>query len=692
MRRFGADGGLNRVFKTEIPIEIGARVSIEPRPRCAAAVAHSAWRKGDLVFLTVLTLLSLFLRIAWAVTQDVVIENEGAEYARIAANLAAGNGYVGMMGGPQLAFTPLYPMLIRTGLLFTHSPVASARAVSIAAGTLLVPLVFLIVSAAYGRRPAWIGAVLSGLHPFFIGFSASTYPDCLYTTLLAGVVYFAILSLRQPRTHWFIALGSLLGLAYLTKTEIIAELAALPLLILTVGAWTHRLKYALSSAAIVLACWVLFAGPYVAYVARHTHHLRLEATSEPTFALISRMNSGMGMYEAFYGLSDTGQREGPLLYPQFIGRWMYPASLTKITRFFLAAVSRNARSLYHGVTGLSAGYFWLSLLTLCFFGLFRSAWTQERLLVELVLFSIFAPACIPMFIAPSPSSRFVLPVMLFVIIWAAKGIDELSEWAQRTADNVLPGRRASSKAYIAATGLLGVVVLVGGAKAVRHVDNFREATTPSLYLKEAGLALAKRADGKVIVDTGTVVAFYSGATWMPMPFAPAPVVLRYFAKHSPDFIVINRLNQYEDDLAEALKQDPRARPLALNLRSSPLTIYEWEAASISRPGGPADSLFAPSGRARKGSSRSGAGVSFSGLACRQDLLPRARPLPSQRKERIATLVPSRYAPTARRAGSSSAAATCCLTRTKLSGLTDIESIPACAGGRGVVRILHSALR
>lgn len=558
----------------------------------SAAPAHSAWRKGDIILLTALTLLSLFLRITWAVTRDVVIANEGAEYTRIAVNLAAGKGYVGLMGGPQLVFTPLYPMMIRAGLLFTHSPVASARAVSVAAGTLLVPLVFLIVLATYGRRPAWIAAVISGLHPFFIGLSASTLPDCLYTTLLAGVIYFAILSLRRPRLRWFIASGSLLGLAYLTKTEIIAEVAVLPVLISAVGAWKHRPRY-LWGAAIVFACWAIFASPYVAYLARHTRHLRLEATSEVTFALISRLNAGMAMPQAFYGLSDTGQREGPLLYPQFIGRWSYPDSPTKIARFFLLAASRNVRDLSRGLTGLSAGYFWLPLLMLCFLGLFRSVWSQERALIELVLLSGCASASVTMLIAPSLSSRFVFPVMLFVVIWAAKGIDELGEWVQQTVDNLLRVRRTGSYLCVATIGLLIVTLLISGAEAAPHIDNFREATAASLYLKQAGLAVAKRANGKVIVAHSTLIPFYAGATWMAMPNAPAPAILRYFEQHRPDFVVINRLNRWEDDLAEAIKKDPHARPLSLKL-SSPLTIYRWEAALNPRPRLPANAARATS--------------------------------------------------------------------------------------------------
>jgi hypothetical protein len=253
------------------------------------------------------------------------------------------------------------------------------------------------------------------------------------------------------------------------------------------------------------------------------------------------------------------------------GRSAYPHTLTEFARFFFLAASRNVRALYEGL----ALYVWLPLLTLCLFGLFRSAWSQERALVELVLLFMFALACIPVLIAPYLTFRLVLPVMPFVIIWGAKGIDELGYWVQQTVDNLLPVRRPGVYLCIATIVLLSAIVLILGGKNARHVDCFKEADATSMYLKETGLALAKRANGKVIVDSETVVPFYAGATWMGMPFAPAPVILRYFEQRHPDFIVINRLIRQEDGLAEALKKDPDARPLSLN-PSSPLTVYEWK--------------------------------------------------------------------------------------------------------------------
>lgn len=53
---------------------VEVQISRELSPQGAAPAAHSALRKGDIVLLTALTLLSLFLRITWALTRNVVHE------------------------------------------------------------------------------------------------------------------------------------------------------------------------------------------------------------------------------------------------------------------------------------------------------------------------------------------------------------------------------------------------------------------------------------------------------------------------------------------------------------------------------------------------------------------------------------------------------------------------------------------
>lgn len=44
---------------------------------------------------------ALLIRLGWIHHHGFIIESEGAEYARLAENLVAGKGYVGMLGGRQ---------------------------------------------------------------------------------------------------------------------------------------------------------------------------------------------------------------------------------------------------------------------------------------------------------------------------------------------------------------------------------------------------------------------------------------------------------------------------------------------------------------------------------------------------------------------------------------------------------------
>ena len=61
---------------------------------------------------------------------------------------------------------------------------------------------------------------------------------------------------------------------------------------------------------------------------------------------------------------------------------------------------------------------------------------------------------IPVLIVGYLSWRYVLPVMPFVIIWAAKGIDELGEWVQQILYNLLPVRRTDPYLCVATITLL----------------------------------------------------------------------------------------------------------------------------------------------------------------------------------------------------------------------------------------------
>src|SRR5262245_33854550 len=126
-------------------------------------VYRSTWRP-----LLLILLVSVILRTYWISRETAVIENEGAEYAQIARNLATRKGYVGFWNVPQLWFPPLYPILIAVASPVTRDFDLAARIVSLAAGTCLILPVFFLALRMYGRRVAFISATFVALHPLLI--------------------------------------------------------------------------------------------------------------------------------------------------------------------------------------------------------------------------------------------------------------------------------------------------------------------------------------------------------------------------------------------------------------------------------------------------------------------------------------------------------------------------------------------
>src|SRR5690348_7030423 len=110
-------------------------------------------------------LAGLALRGYWAIHHGAVLEGNGCEYARIAANLVRHGTYVGLSGEPELMFPPFYPILLALGSLAAGSVDSATRLVPFLAGVLLVPAVFVLARLLYGGRVALGAAALTALHP-----------------------------------------------------------------------------------------------------------------------------------------------------------------------------------------------------------------------------------------------------------------------------------------------------------------------------------------------------------------------------------------------------------------------------------------------------------------------------------------------------------------------------------------------
>ena len=262
--------------------------------------------------LLVLVAVAAVLRIAWAMTHAQAIENEGAEYCRLAENLVGGNGYRGIVAnaGIQLNFPPLYPLLIAIPSLALKSSELAGRLVSLVAGTALVWAVFLACRSLYGRRVALVGAAIVALHPVLIALSTSVYSEGLYISLLIFGLYWILRTAKSGGSGAGVAAGAFFGLAYLTRPE--ALVLAGPLLVLQVVfglIWGARQRMAASAGGFLLVL-VILAAPYVAFLSVNAGQLRWEGKGAIIYAIGQRMSAGLNYREASYGIGTDLREEG----------------------------------------------------------------------------------------------------------------------------------------------------------------------------------------------------------------------------------------------------------------------------------------------------------------------------------------------------------------------------------------------
>jgi len=121
---------------------------------------------------------ALIVRVLCAIIFSGEIDTEGAEYARIAQNIVAGNGYVGIATeGTQLFFPPLFPLLIAAVSFLTGDAEIAGRVINVVFGSLLVFPVCFIGRRLFGEGIGLGGAALVAAHPYLVVMS-STVVGC----------------------------------------------------------------------------------------------------------------------------------------------------------------------------------------------------------------------------------------------------------------------------------------------------------------------------------------------------------------------------------------------------------------------------------------------------------------------------------------------------------------------------------
>ncbi len=188
-------------------------------------------------------------------------------FQQSAAKLAQGKGYVDQFLGrgplvPTAEHPPALSFLL-AGLDVVHIRSVDAHRVALAViSSLGVLAVGLLGRRLAGPRVGLLAAVLAAVDPLWVQWGGFVMSESLYLVIVPTMLLVALRCLDRPNRWDFFALGLLVGLATLTRSEAVDFVLVLGglVLLLATSAWRDRLAFAalfLMGVGLLLVPWVV---------------------------------------------------------------------------------------------------------------------------------------------------------------------------------------------------------------------------------------------------------------------------------------------------------------------------------------------------------------------------------------------------------------------------------------------------
>jgi 4-amino-4-deoxy-L-arabinose transferase-like glycosyltransferase len=495
---------------------------------------------GDRRVLLMTLAVALALRAFCAILFNGEIDGEGAEYARIAENILRGVGYSGIATeGVQLFFPPLFPLLIAGVSMLTGDAEMAGRTVNVLFGTLLVLPVYGIARRMLGEALGLAAAALVAVHPYLVYFSTTVFCESTYLTLVFAAILAAMAASDRSNRRMLAAAGALYGLAYLVRPEaaIFMLVGAASFLLrralINHGSFAGTARREVRRVGLMLACFVLVAGPYIVWLSQQTGQLRLETKSLLNTAIEMRLQQGLPQPAADYAVSPGLVAEGIWMQPNIdvirggrIGISDYKRMFTK-ERELRDAARIIAGSLEFGSPALFA---------LAVLGMFGRPWRPRVAIDQLHLLILLLLSALALFFIHHLALRFFLLFLVVFCIWAGAGLLCLVQWARLTVSAGGYSERTQERVGRAVAALaLAAVLLPPALFATREMLSARG----SRPIEALSTGLATGSAALKIADTSTPFAFHARAEFVWLPYCDEGTALKYLAKKQVTHVVVD---------------------------------------------------------------------------------------------------------------------------------------------------------
>ena len=142
-------------------------------------------------------------------------------YETIAESLFRHGAILDPSGNPTAVREPGYPMLLACTYLISGPSYRAGQALNCLFGGLTILLVFALGRLVFGRRTAWLAAIIATFYPQFLYYTATLERETFQTFLLSLTVWLTVRAARAPSWRSWIPAGVVSALCALTNSALL---------------------------------------------------------------------------------------------------------------------------------------------------------------------------------------------------------------------------------------------------------------------------------------------------------------------------------------------------------------------------------------------------------------------------------------------------------------------------------------
>ncbi|MFH1478204.1 MAG: glycosyltransferase family 39 protein [Candidatus Omnitrophota bacterium] len=448
------------------------------------------------------------------------IEIDGVFYAKAGEQLIKGEGYP-----ISCIYPPFYPFMIGMFSLLFGGLEISGRLVSILYSSLLVGPLFLIARWAFGRKIALASCSLAVIYPGLCEFSTKVLAESTFVFFFLMGLIITWEALSHDKAFFYFISGLIWGIVYLTKSQGIVYILFLVLIILVIFFKKRKIIF-IKYICFTIVGFLIISSPYLLYLEKKGGNSRLGSRAVLSLVFgenVGKENLGSAFEKYLFSLPDKGTRLNmEIVLENNKGVLHYILSNPKelIRRYILNIHLINK----YVIPELFSPF----ILIVFSAGLFLGDIRETR--KALVLFLAFIPyiLSLPLFeVAPRYFHSFI-PI---VLIWAARGIVEISQWFGKAV------KASQKKQNLIEIGLLILIVLSFIPFTFRPF--FRDIKKKGIYQEIGGWLKDNTSEGSILVSRKPWIPFYAERNQIALPFEPLDKVLRFARYNKADYLIVD---------------------------------------------------------------------------------------------------------------------------------------------------------